>query len=148
MVRITILYTAVSLMLAALAMDATADRLHLPRAHVTFLATGTSVHGSLGESQDVYLIEITEGESDQPVLARLIDEYPPDRSALPPETVTSGGTLKVRRDRRCDIAIAQMPIRTAPGDPMAILPERLGFKPHLPRKVAASEVLPCYRTAR
>lgn len=99
MVRSAALHIAVFPTVAALAMDATDDHLHLLRAHVTFLAICTTVHGSLGKSQDVYLIEITEGENDQPILARRMDEYPGYRSALQLEIVTSRGTLRVRRDR-------------------------------------------------
>jgi hypothetical protein len=117
--------------------------------HVHFLATSTSVREHLGQSQDVYLIEITT-ENDGPVLARLVDQYPPYGAPLSSEVLTSstGTTLKITRDRMCDIGFAQMPLRTAPGDPMAILAESLGFRPRLARAIAPSEVLPCYRTVK
>jgi hypothetical protein len=129
---------------------AAAGRTPFLKAHVHFLATSTSVHSGLGTNQDVYLVEVTPHGADETILARLIDEYPPYRATLSSKLLTSpeGATLKIRRDRACDISFAQMPLRTAPGDPMAILPERLGFQPRLSNPVEPKEVLPCYRTVR
>ena len=85
--------------------------------------------------------------SDEPVLARLIDDNPEYHEMfLTKRFATTGdATLKIWRDQSCDIAFAQMPLRTPPGDPRAILPEKLGFQPKLSRAVEADEVLPCYR---
>jgi len=125
---------------------------HTPvlKAHVHFLATSTSVHSGLGRNQDVYLVELTPHGADETILVRLIDEYPPYRATLSSNFLTSpeGATLKIRRDRTCDTAFAKIPLRTAPGDPMAILPERLGFQPRLSNPVEPKEILPCYRTVR
>ena len=121
------------------------------KAQVRFLATSTSIHAGIGRKQDVYLVEITQpGFSGQSTLARLIDDYPPYRVAIPREQLTSElpVSFRLRRDRTCDASFALIPLRTAPGDPMAILPERLGFEPALPRPVRPDEALPCYRTVR
>lgn len=123
---------------------------HTLKAHVRFLATSTSVHGGMGTRQDVYLVEVTPRGSAETIVARLVDEYPPYRVMLSSEVLKSsrGSTLKVRRDESCDTAFGLMPLRTGPGDPMAILPERLGFQPRLSNPVRPAEILPCYRTAR
>ncbi|HTW80610.1 MAG TPA: hypothetical protein VME23_13775 [Terracidiphilus sp.] len=121
------------------------------KAQVRFLATSTSIHAGIGRRQDVYLVEIElPGFRGQSALARLIDDYPPYRVAIPREQLTSELPVnaRVRRDRTCDLSFALIPLRTPPGDPMAILPEPLGFEPTLPRPVAPDELLPCYRTVR
>lgn len=120
------------------------------KARVRFLATGTSIHSGLGTSQDVYLVDLMPRGSGEAILARLIDEYPPYRVALSSEILkpSEGTTLKVRRDDTCDTAFGLMPLRTAPGDPMAILPNRLGYQPHLSNSVRPEENLPCYRVVR
>jgi hypothetical protein len=129
---------------------AATGRPHTLKAQVRFLATSTSVHGGLGTSQDVYLVEVTPRGPGETILARLVDEYPPYRVMLSPEILTSseGSTLKIRRDKNCDTAFGLMLLRTAPGDPIAILPERLGFEPRLSTPVEPNAVLPCYRTVR
>jgi hypothetical protein len=121
------------------------------KAGVRFLATSTSVRSGTGENQDVYLVEITlPGRADEVGVGRLVDEYPPYRAAIPSTTLVSavGGTFRLRRDRECDVTFARMPLRTFPGDPMAILADPLGYSPTLPRPVSATELLPCYRTIR
>ena len=121
------------------------------RASVRFLATSTSVRSSMGESQDVYLVEVRFlNGSDEPSISRLIDEYPPYRAAISLQILRSetATTIRVRRDHGCDLRLGNMPLRTAPGDPSAILPEPLGFEPSLPRPVEKSAILPCYRIER
>lgn len=120
------------------------------KANIRFLATSTAVNTGVGNSQDVYLVTIRLRRSNETVLARLIDEFPPYRTMLSSEVLTSadGVSLRIRRDATCDRAFAQMPLRTAPGDPMAILPERLGFQPSASELIEPEAVLPCYRTVR
>jgi hypothetical protein len=124
---------------------------HVLKAHVHFLATSTSVHFGEGQSQDIYLIELAANTpGGQPTLARLVDEYPSSGSAFSAGILRSsiGTTLRLRRDFDCDITLSQMPIRTAPGDPLAALPVALGFQPALMATATPDDVLPCYRTAR
>jgi hypothetical protein len=123
---------------------------HPMKVQVHFLATSTSVHSGLGTSQDAYLVEVTARGMEEPIFARLVDEFPPYQLMLPAEALESpeGVTLKVTRDQTCDRSFGLMPLRAAPGDPMAILPERLGFQPVLPRAIRSEEVLPCYRIVR
>ena len=120
------------------------------RAHVRFLATSTSTRSSIGENYDVYLIKIKTADGPGPEFARLEDIYPPYQTALPEAILRSSGwvQLKVKRDRNCDVAFGEMPLRTAPGDPSAILNERLGYRPHLTEPPGAAQVLPCFRTVR
>lgn len=119
-------------------------------AKVRFLATSTSTHSSSGENHDVYLIEITAPGESNPELARLEDVYPHYRDALSGAVLKSpdGAKLKIIRDRSCDVAFGSMPLRTAPGDPTAILPERLGYRPSLAELPNTDEVLPCFKTVR
>jgi hypothetical protein len=118
------------------------------RTHV--LATSTFIRGTWGTNQDIYLAEIIPHKGSLPILVRLMDEYltfdPP--LSVDGLTSTTGATLRIVRDVRCDIRYSQMQLRTAPGDPMAILPERLGYQPQLTRTPATDEVLSCYRTVR
>jgi hypothetical protein len=120
------------------------------RAQVLFLATSTDTRTSLGENYDFYLIEIDHPDGSGPTLARLEDIYPPYQSALPDAILKSPDWvhLKITRDGSCDITFGAMPLRTAPGDPAAILPERLGFHPHLAQPPGADQALPCFKTVR
>jgi hypothetical protein len=118
---------------------------------VRFLATSTSFRTDLGESQDVYLVSVgLEPRAGEWTLARLVDEFPPYRTSLPSRDLQSGSpmTLRIRRDASCDFVYAEMRLRTRPGDPMAILPEPLGYSPDLSRSIPTTEILPCYRTVR
>ena len=120
------------------------------RAQVHFLATSTSTRSSFGDNYDNYLIAIKTVDGSGPELARLEDIYPPYQSALPEKILKSSGSvkLKVKRDRSCDVAYGDMPLRTAPGDPAAILPERLGYHPLLAKVPDAKVVLSCFRVVR
>lgn len=84
------------------------------------------------------------------MLVRLIDEYPNGFPPLSTEVLTSdsGTVLKVRRDSRCDVAYGKVLLRTRPGDPMAILRERLGYQPVMDRIPEPDMIMPCYRTVR
>lgn len=119
-------------------------------AQVRFMATSTSTRSSFGENQDVYLIEVKPRDGSDPQLARLEDIYPRYRDGLSEAVLKSPGWdhLKLIRDHSCDTAFGAMPLRTAPGDPAALLLERLGFHPRLPVKPPLNEVLPCFRTVR
>jgi hypothetical protein len=130
-----------------------AAKSHPPRpftAHAHFLATSTCIRGTWGTNLDVYLAEIVLQKGNAPVLVRLVDEYRNLDPPLAKETLTSemGTTLRVRRDQICDMPYAQMQLRTAPGDPMAILHERLGYQPSLQQTPQPHELLPCYRNVR
>jgi hypothetical protein len=120
------------------------------KAHTHFLATSTCIRGTWGLNRDVYLAEIMPDKQSEILLVRLIDEY---RNLDPPlsvDTLTSatGTTMKIRRDAQCDIPYVQMQLRTAPGDPMAILHERLRYQPQLGRTPAPTDIIPCYRNIR
>ncbi len=83
-------------------------------------------------------------------LVRLIDEYPNLFPPIPAEILRSqsGTVLRVKRDPQCDRAFGEILLRTAPGDPMAILPERLSYQPVLDWTPASGTILPCYRVLR
>lgn len=123
---------------------------HVEKAHVHFLATSTLVRGTYGYNQDVFLVELRFSAHGESSLARLIDEYPNLSPPLAARDLRSpsGIVFWVRRDAKCDLPYADVLLRTAPGDPMALLPERLGYQPHLERTPGPDEVLPCYRTAK
>jgi hypothetical protein len=120
------------------------------KVRVRFLATSTIVRGSWAYNQDTYLAEFIPSSGDEQVLVRLVDEY---FNAAPPishEALTSstGTILRVRRDSQCDLPYTDILLRTKPEDPMAILPERLGYEPKLDSTPDPSTVIPCYRTVR
>jgi len=97
----------------------------------------------------VYLVMIRTPNG-VPLLATLVDEYPSWQTHIPVMELTSAEdvSLRLRRDPGCDRERADIVIRTAPGDAMAVLPQRLGYMPQLPRSVPPGEVIPCYRVLR
>jgi hypothetical protein len=118
---------------------------------VHFLATSTSIRDSEGHNEDVYLVAISlPGDAGEIAVARLIDEFPPYRQAISKQLLDTDGTIsmRLRRDRECDRPFGLVPLRTAPGDPSAVLAERLGFNPKLPHQVESADTIPCYRTVR
>ena len=125
-------------------------RIRVQKARVRFLATSTFVRGTWGYNQDIFLVELTPVRNGELLLVRLIDEYPNLFPPLPAEVLKSqsGTVLKVKRDAQCDLPFGQVLLRTAPGDPMAILHERLGYQPQMDRTPEARTLLPCYRTVR
>ena len=152
MVGKTILHAGTVLLVLIIVSGAAGQRhAHVLKAQVHFLATSTSVHFGEGMNQDIYLIEMAAiATGGQPTLARLIDEYPSYRSALSRSTLVSetGRVFRLERDADCDRFITQMPLRAAPGDPAAILPEKLGYSPVLPSAQLPEALLPCYRLVR
>ena len=120
------------------------------KARVRFPATSTLVRGTWGQNEDTYLAELSLSHDTESALVRLVDAYPNEAPPLSREELTSqpGTVLRVNRDSQCDRPFAQMLLRTAPGDPMAILPERLGYRPPMDRTPEPNELLPCYRTVR
>jgi hypothetical protein len=121
-----------------------------PKAQIRFLATSTLVRGTWGWNEDSYLAELMFLAVGASLLLRLIVAYPNEALPLSQTILTSssGTVLKVRRDMGCDFPYGQMILRTVPGDPMAILSERLGYWPQLTRTPAPNELLLCYRTVR
>ena len=122
----------------------------IEKARVRFLATSWVIRGTWGLNEDSFLAEISMMPDHEPVLARLIDNYSSEFPSLSVETLTSqlGTTQRVMRDLHCDIPFGQLALRTAPGDLMAVLPQRLVYDPPLARTPNAQEILPCYRLAR
>lgn len=126
------------------------QRSHDEKVSVRFLATSTIVRGTWAYNQDIYLAELTPSAGGEQVLARLVDEY---FNAAPPishEALTSstGTIFRVRRDSQCDLRYADILLRTRPGDPTALLPERFGYEPKLDAAPDPSKIIPCYRTVR
>lgn len=120
------------------------------RARVRFLATSSTVRSRWGGNEDIYLAEIQfSGAARETSLAWLVDEYPPYRVSIPAAALTSASTVfRLKRDRGCDVAYGLMPLRTAPGDPMAIFPGLLSFRPILPEQIEPSDIIPCYQVVR
>jgi hypothetical protein len=118
------------------------------KARVQFLASSTLVRGTWGLNEDTYFADLHLRPDSEPILVRLIDEYP--NEAPPLSTVIlssrSGAMLRVQCDSQCDSPYSRMLLRTAPGDLVAILPARLEYQPLLPERAEPSSVLHCYRT--
>lgn len=126
------------------------NRIRPVKAQVHFLATSATIRGTWGNNLDIYLTEIVLRPGSEPVLARLIDETLQSQLPLSVDSLTSttGTILRIRRDEQCDMPYAEIQLRTAPGDPMAIIHAKLHYQPQLSRTPAPDEVLPCYRTVR
>jgi hypothetical protein len=152
MTRVNFINMAALVALVAACVGTAGSQAHAraQKAHVHFLATSTLLRGTWGYNQDVFLVELRFAAHGEPVLARLIDEYPSLFSPLTAEDLRSpsGTVFRVRRDAQCDLPYREILLRTAPGDPMAILPERLGYQPKLEKTPQPDEILPCYRTAK
>lgn len=120
------------------------------KVQVHFLATSTLIRNTWGQNEDTYLAQLLFPMQNETVLVRLVDAYPNEwppisHSALTSQSATA---MRVSRDSGCDLPFSRMLLRTAPGDPMAILPERLGFQLKLERAPESYASLPCYRVAR
>ena len=124
---------------------------HSSRALVCFVATSTSIHDSYSGSEDVFLAEAQIGRNTTPpILIKLVDQYPVYRVPISPQILrsTTGTWLHLRRDPECDVSFFEMPLRTAPGDPTAILAEPLVFRPQLPLSTTPDAILSCYHVVR
>lgn len=123
---------------------------HGQKARVRFLATSTLIRGTWGPNEDTYLAQLLLPKQNETVLVRLVDAYPNEWPPLARDILRSdaGTLLAVKRDAECDRPFGEILLRTAPGDPMALLPERLGYQPLLDRTPASGTILPCYRVLR
>lgn len=120
------------------------------KAQARFLATSTLIRGTWGENEDTYLAQLVLPRQNEAVLVRLVDTYPNEAPPLSYSTLTSnsGTLLRVKRDRGCDRPFGEILLRAAPGDLIAILPERLSYRPPLEYTPANETIVPCYRTVR
>ena len=119
---------------------------------VRFLATSTSIR-SFGGNEDAYLVEMTDPrgpDNSSPFLALMVDRYPMYREALPVSELSShiGSVVRLSRDATCDSTLSAIPLRTSPGDPLAVLPERLGYRVEMPQTRNPELQIPCYRLVR
>ena len=106
---------------------------------------------SYAGSEDVYLAEVEfPRRGGEEVLARVVDDYAAYEGPISSDTLKSAHYAQFRllRDATCDRVFADMPLRTAPGDPTALLLVPLQFQPELPQSVQPQQILPCYRVAR
>ena len=117
---------------------------------VRFVATSTVVHRTWSGNQDIYLVELKKESHGTPFLAKLVDEYAGYDNAIPRSVLVSDGTsrVKVRRDPECDVRYAEMPLRAAPGDRMAIIPAPMTFVPRIYPQVDGDFNLQCFRLVR
>ena len=120
------------------------------KARVRFLATSTLVRGTFGQNEDTYLAQVFTARGDESYLIRLVDAYPNEAPPLSVATLTSdsGAHLRIQRDPQCDRSYEEMPLRAAPGDLLALLPEKLTYRPPLDKTLDLPRLLPWYRTAR
>lgn len=148
--RVSAICLTATMILSGLYATASTRRGKPERRTVVFLATGSLVRGTVGYNEDTYLAEFVPASGNDRMIIRLVDDYPNYAPPLSAEVLTSGtGTaLKVKRDKECDVPYFAMPLRTAPGDPMAIIPEKLSFRPKLDPPIDLTTVLECYRVVR
>lgn len=119
-------------------------------AFVRFLATSTLLRATRGPNEDTYLAELSLSPGGESALVRLVDDYPSEFPPLSREVLVSrsGTLLRVKREVGCDLPYAQLVLRSAPGDPIAMLPGKLDYKPHLGQTPGPKAILPCFRTIR
>lgn len=120
------------------------------KARVRFVATSTLIRGTWGQNEDTYLAQVLTAHGEEPYLIRLVDAYPNEAPPLSVAKLTSdsGTLLRVQRDPQCDRLYGEILLRTAPGDPMGILLEPLGYRPPMKSAVNSETMIPCYRTVR
>jgi hypothetical protein len=123
---------------------------HGQKVRVQFLATSTLIRGTWGQNEDTYLAELHLTHSDGPILVRLIDAYPNEVPPLSRAVLVSddGAVLLVKRDAECDLPFGRILLRAAPGDPMAILLDKLQYEPRIREMPAPSASVQCYRIVR
>ncbi len=123
---------------------------HGQKVRVRFLANSTLLRGTWGMNQDTYLAQLSFPKQSAPVFARLMDVYPNGWPPLARNVLKSntGTILRVQRDEDCDRPFGEMLLRTAPGDLLAILPERLQYQLNLEDQPTPDSILPCYKVIR
>jgi len=126
------------------------SRIHTEKANVRFLTTSTLYRTTWGMNEDIYLAELIPTGRGEHLLAHLIDEYPNWFPPIPAEVLKSdsGTSFLLVRDASRDLPYAEMILRTAPGDPMAILLERLSYRPQLGTTPKSGAIPPYLRTVR
>jgi len=151
---ISVSLTRIAAMVAVIAISATTavawPHKHGQKTRVRFLAAGTLVRGTFGRNEDTYLAELSLEKGSERTLVRLVDAYPNEAPPISRTDLTApfGITLRIRRDVECDRPYGEMILRTAPGDLMAILHERLGYQPQLSRTPTPNAIFPCYHVLR
>jgi len=118
---------------------------------VHFVASSTAAHSAWALNQDVYLVELRKKPQDSPFLGKLVDEYPDYAGGIPKNILVSDGTsrfIKVNRDPACDVRYADMPKRTAPGDPKASYLVPMTFVPSRSSQVDGNAIVQCFRLVR
>ncbi len=142
---------ALSILIFGTSLPITArTRINVISARVRFLATGTLIRHNWGTNEDVYLAELEQPDRDEQRIIRLVDEYPSYAPPLPTSLLKArdGEMFKLRRDENCDITFGAMVLRTAPGDPLALLPERLQYMPMEHDALNPATTVACYRIVR
>lgn len=118
---------------------------------VRFLAAGIFLRSFWTYNEDNYLAEALPSRGGgQPELIWLIDRYPGFDTPLSRDQLTAqtGSLLRLRRDPQCDRAYGGAVLHTAPGDPLAALPDRRRYQPILDVPAGPDTMLACYRTVR
>lgn len=120
------------------------------KVQIHFLATSTLIRNTWGQNEDTYLAQLLFPKQNEAVLVRLVDVYPNEWPPISRDVLISQSAtpIRVKRDSGCDLPFSQMLLRTAPGDPLAILPERLRYVPVMDKMPAMGKNIPCYRILR
>ncbi len=118
------------------------------KAGVRFVAQSMSFRTTWAYSEDVYLVEIHPSKNGQPYYGKLLDAYQGLGRPLPLQMVTSKSpiTMKIARDSSCDVRYGNMLIRSAPGDPVALLPGKFTYESSETKSIPKDTMIPCYRT--
>lgn len=148
--RKQIAFAALLPLLCAASSQGKTEKIRPEKVNVTLVARSTASHISWGKSQDVYLAQMTDVATvgAVPSWIKLVDEYPGMVGPLVRGVSNEPKELSLRvvRDTQCDVPLGQIPLRTAPGDSMAIMEMRLGYTPTRSDMPTATDLIPCYRT--
>lgn len=120
------------------------------KGRVHFVATSTLLRNTWGMNQDTYLAFLRLPKVAEPVLVRLVDEYPALEAPLSHADLTSDLEVRIAvvRDDGCKGAFSQLLLRAAPGDLIALLNEPMQYRPNLEPAPTPDSILPCYRVVR
>jgi hypothetical protein len=120
------------------------------KARVHFLAAETLIRGTWGTNQDKYLAEFLPAKNNPSGLLQIIDEYPQWDLPVSNKSLIAheGSFLRLLRDTTCDVSYAELHLRAAPGDRLALLPMHLTYHPDLSSSVNSEDLVPCYHIVR
>jgi len=115
---------------------------------IRFVAQSVAIRSAGSDNEDVYLVKVYPAGDQTGFYAKLVDTYRDFAPALPLRIVTSESPVHLRaaRDSQCDVLFAEMHLRSAPGDLIAIIPTTIDYETTETKSISPGTKLPCFRT--